>query len=444
MKNILTKNLISDSGQVLPLYVLIVTTMVMLWAFVINTGEIVSHKIKVQTVADLGAYAGASVMAYHMANDVDYMGVLSDSISELNAYLKGEYYNLVSQITLAQCTQRSSSFGRGLNCNFYIKYGVDCDDNGSAAAYHHIPNAILSYLTEVVPLVQIQFDNILEKAQELARKKVVETIKRNIPNISEEEIFIKMKDISVDDFELAFKDVIPSYYSYSRPFRTMCAPETTPRLKPPVRIPYQINIKPSFSGHVVVGILQKNFTEGVSRGTRNADYKPSKRYVNWKKTFGKHEFPAFTAFAAAAPIRNLKKVIYDNYEPYLVGRLTAVTDYLRDIEPANVNASHVQENLTLPNEDYYEHESLIFPSPSLAVWFIPLAGDTFIREEIGGVENKYYGEDNPFKGELSQAIFSHDFNLGVGNPKPGFPAMYREAFRNRIRDAQDAYKLFLH
>src|SRR3989338_5352386 len=110
----MTRNVMqSESGQVLPLYVLIVTTMVMLWAFVINTGEIVSHKIKVQTAADLGAYAGASVMAYHMANDVDYMGVLSDSISELNAYLKGEYYNLVSQITLAQCTQRSSSFGRG-------------------------------------------------------------------------------------------------------------------------------------------------------------------------------------------------------------------------------------------------------------------------------------------------------------------------------------------
>ncbi len=442
MKKILTKNLLSNSGQVLPLYVLIVTTMVMLWAFVINTGEIVSHKIKVQTAADLGAYAGASVMAYHMANDGGEIGALSDSIAELNTYLKAEYYNLIANVSLAQCTVRGVS-GRGVNCSFYDKNGVFCDILGVRAQYSQIKRAFEYYDTVVLPQVEAQLNEIIDGAQKLARRKVIETVKKNIPNISEEEIFIEMKDLS-NDFLFEPKSVIPSYYAYYiAPPGATCYYETSPRTLSPRNILYHINIKPSFSGHVVVGILQKNFTAGVSRAERNADYKPSNRYVNWKKTFGKHEFPAFTAFAAAAPIRNLQTT-QEEYELSLDTTLIAVNDYLHDIEPANVNASHVQENLTLPNEIFYDREALIFPSPALSVWFIPLAGDSFVREELGGVENKYYGGANPFKGEISRALFSHDFNLGVGNPKPGFPAMYREAFRNRIGDAQDAYKLFLH
>ncbi len=433
----------SENGQVLPLYALIVATMMMLWAFVINTGEIVSHKIKVQTAADLGAYAGASVMAYHMANDEEYLGALSDSIAELNTYLKGEYYNLISNISLAQCTTSGIS-GRGVNCSYYDRNGVFCDVSGYRARYDQIDGALTSYRTIVIPQVEARFMRILEESQKLAKKKVIETVKKNIPNISEEEIFVDMKDIA-NDFELFEKKfVTPSYYSYNlNPPQFTCYYETSPRTLSPIEVPYQIGIKPSFSGHVVVGILQKSFTEGVSHNDRNVDYKPSNRYMNWDKSFGKHRFPSFAAFSAAAPIRNLK-TMRDEYELSLSDTLTGVTDYLRHVEPANVNASHVQDNLTLPNEKYYDYESLMFPNPGLAVWFIPLAKEKFIREEIGGVENNYYGEGNPFKGKLSQAIFTHDFNLGIGSPKQGFPAMYREAFRNKLQGAQDAYKLFLH
>src|ERR1700757_92816 len=61
-----------EKGQVSVMIAIMISTFVLLLAFVINTGMLVNAKINLQNAADLAAYAGAAVQARQL-NEISYL-----------------------------------------------------------------------------------------------------------------------------------------------------------------------------------------------------------------------------------------------------------------------------------------------------------------------------------------------------------------------------------
>src|ERR1700761_7176658 len=82
-----SKKVQPQKGQISIIIVVMITTFILLFAFVVNTGMLVNAKINLQNAADLAAYAGAAVQARQL-----------NQISFLNYEMRRQYKKFLFRI----------------------------------------------------------------------------------------------------------------------------------------------------------------------------------------------------------------------------------------------------------------------------------------------------------------------------------------------------------
>src|SRR3954465_7784174 len=78
-----------QKGQISVMVGAMMTTFLLMFAFVVNTGMLVNAKINLQNAADLAAYAGAAVQARQL-----------NQISYLNYEMRRQYKKLIFRYTV--------------------------------------------------------------------------------------------------------------------------------------------------------------------------------------------------------------------------------------------------------------------------------------------------------------------------------------------------------
>lgn len=469
-----------EKGQIAIFVALMFTLLFLFMSMAVNTAQIVSYKIKLQNIADMASYAGATVMARYMTDGVEDFqersfrdqnldlttfetaraGSDKITISELNKAIMINYLSLLQRVVTMQCSTDSSDITP--NC----RSGCDTGKNIARTNYG-------TRVDEYVEQTELMIEEILEISEEMrkrAKNTAMQTIAASLKHLEDYEVYVKISPI---EFETEEVDVFGSTYEANWDMFSGCSVnsatsgnarnyclgfgETIPR-----RQIYKIQ---EGNGYAIVGIVKKQNKSSVD-------------YINWTKTFGTKKSPLFQVWSAAAPIRDISeskfmddtvkdlfKVVrkgsywsttsnsnadvgaHQSHFTYIFEQSHSGTKMVKEIIEGNGGGS---EGINLIGESAQAFEDSADPlfrtDPPMRVRYIPLAGDQFNYEEAGFNYN-YYGSANPIQGDLSKAIFGYVLGNRADMHLSATEGRYIRKKLNRTGAGQGAayaYKIFGH
>ena len=466
----------TQSGQVLIFFMLLLTFIMIMFAYVINVSELVHYKIKLQSTTDTAAYSGASALAYYLSSGGSPDGY-EQSIAMINRQIMNMYIQLRNDITLAQCSPGAVS-DAGLNC--YPGYEartaitMNCDWNSTflsrddpylvsgIVARQSIDKYVEKYNLDVQN-AHNKIKSIAGLARKQAEKIARETIQSNIKNLSDDEIIALIPPIEF--YEEQPPDLISTFYtpqwnstqkhchiSFVRDDGISVLWLDHQRYSyPNLKRRLFVNVKSSTNTGfpmIVAGIIQRAFDPAIPQANK-AGYNPPINLINIGNVFERHDSPLTETFSAAAPVRD---IAYKDQNTLMIDPPTqqrlktaydkkynnASTRELRKVFPVIVASLYGGEDkyqypeTNIPPEIY---DPIAYPDPLFDIRLIPLSGGSEIRTR-GNMPYDVFGtaNANPFlKYKLSEIIFGYDEYMKEGK------------FADRQISAKDAYKaLFRH
>ncbi|MFH1729113.1 MAG: hypothetical protein ABIA04_11930 [Pseudomonadota bacterium] len=420
------------------MFALSVMLFMVLLSFVANMSRLTNYKIRLQTAVDMAAYNAAAIMAYYMSNDSPD----EDSVAEINREIMIDFVKFREGVTLANCSKIPTEHGPRENCypgmmlemsecDAAPGIGPPCTHPGVGS---RASESIDAYYDDYLARTEKRHEKIyylMLNAYKNAITSAKKTIEANLPNVDVENELITIANPL--KFIQESENIIPSFYcpeiqaGWQTEYNCFCTLSSSP--DPTfMAMPYDEKIgsvnrrlifdRTNSSGYFLVGVVQSAHDPVFDPSTKE---KPAPfDYMNFSSAFGRHDFPAMQAWAAAAPYRDWNEVTNSSdtpiRDPYLKEYIQRTVDVIRNWHHDHKRYHEYWSSLNNLHGDYYAEgppdetdyapDALFYPNPKYRVRFIPLAGGE------GPYGLGLYGKDssaNPFElFGLSEILFGND------------------------------------
>lgn len=195
-----------EKGVVLIYFILILGVMLGFLMLVLNTGMLVYQKIRLQTAADLAAYAGASVQASYLGNETSG----DQSIASINNKILERYGKLLNKLRFGTVAAWPQGFPDPFSCAAACTVASLANAQKTVNEYKAAASDIEQYRTQIV--------RILSQMPKAARQAAEATIGANIQDLMiDQNGFAALQEDTTNDVAKVVKAATSTSSSLSQP-----------------------------------------------------------------------------------------------------------------------------------------------------------------------------------------------------------------------------------